>query len=182
MNREHYKPTTARYLVCALALIGCASTERTQAPSQGEQPDWISNAPAGCGVGIAKHRGDSNMARTTAIARARADLAQSLEIRVQAMIKDYQSQGEDAGNEFSEERVVQVSRQLTDKSLAGSKVVANYLSQDDSHELYTMVCIETQAFGDLLREMNSLSPQAREALRLRAEAEFTDMHEHLNSE
>ena len=95
------------------------------------------------------------------------------------MIKDYQSQGEDAGKEFTEERVVQVSRQLTDQSLAGTRVVGSFLSKEDPRDFYSLVCIDSKSFGDLVHQMNSLSQQARDALKKRAEAEFLDMDEEL---
>jgi len=115
------------------------------------------------------------MARTTALSRARADLARNLETRVQAMIKDYQSQGEDTGKEFTEERVVQVSRQLTDQSLTGTRVVESFLTKEEPRDHYSLVCIDAKSFGDLVQQMNSLSQTARDALKKRAEAEFSDM-------
>jgi hypothetical protein len=164
-------------------MVACASTGDTPPSPKTNAPDipgWTNNAPAGCGVGIARFRGDTNVARTTAISRARADLAGSLETRVKAMIKDYQSQGEDTGKEFTEERVVQVSSQLTDQSLSGTRTVDSFMTNVEPRDFYSLVCVDAKSFGELVQQMNSLSQTARDALKKRAEAEFHDMDQQLD--
>lgn len=163
-------------IIITALMYGCASSPGPRPTSADEDmPEWAANTPAGCGMGVAKFRGDVNMARTTSVSRARADLARNLETRVQAMVKDYQSQGEDSGREFSEERITSVSRQLTEQSLVGTRVVESFLRKEEPRDFYTLVCIDAKSFGDVVQQMNSLSQAAREALKKRAEAEFTDM-------
>ncbi|QED28441.1 hypothetical protein FRD01_14595 [Microvenator marinus] len=153
--------------------------EQTSSSSWGEVPEWADKVPAGCGVGSAKFRGNRSMTRDSAVSRARADLGRQLETRVQDMFKDYRAEGEAAGEDFSEERVTSVTRNITDVSLAGTSVEANFLTDTDPQEFYALVCINTAKFIEAFGETEGLSDSARAALKARAESEFKDLDEQL---
>jgi hypothetical protein len=138
-------------------------------------PKWAMTPPAGCGIGIAKHRGNLGMAQKTAVARGRDALARQLVTKVQGMIKDYQQSGETDAKDFTEELTTQVSRQLVDTTLVGTRTKVAHISKDTPQQYYALVCLEPEAFTDAFDRMNTLSMKHREALKKRADMEFKDL-------
>jgi len=169
-------------LMCTAAMaffaIGCGggnaqvATGRTAVPPPAEAPDWVDNPEKGCGVGTTKYRGNRGLARDAAVGRARNDLARQIETTNQSMLKDYASQGETDGEDFTEELITQVIRQVTDMTLAGTRVVKTRIQQD---EFFALVCLDVETFANAFDEMSQLSTKARAALNKRAKAEFKDL-------
>ena len=168
-------------MMCCAAMAffayGCGGGNATVAtdsrvPPPAAAPDWVDNPEKGCGVGTAKYRGNRGLARDAAVGRARNDLSRQIETVNQSMLKDYASQGETDGEDFTEELITQVIRQVTDMTLAGTSVVKTRI-QDD--EFFALVCLDTQTFADAFDKMSQLSAKQREGLNRRAKAEFKDL-------
>jgi len=141
-----------------------------------QDPDWFNNPIKGCGVGMAKVRGIAGHARNMAISDARTALAQSLKTVVQSMIKRYVAEGEAKGKDFSEELSSQVTRNITEETLRGTRIVK---TERRGNQYYAMICLDPETFGDAFDRMNELSMKERAALKARAKAEFQDMDKQL---
>ncbi len=172
---------TGLFAGCGTSTPQTRSQELSEVKSQGldDEPDWANNAPDGCGVGIVKYRGNRGLARNAATARGRDELARQLATTVEGMLKDYSSQGETDGDDFTEERITQVSRQIVDQTLTGTEVAATHLTEGNDAHLYSLVCLNPEAFAGIFDKMNSLSEKQRTALKQRAEVEFEDLDSQL---
>lgn len=161
----------------ALMLFACGGdqvkSEKAGVPS--DVPKWAMMPPAACGVGIAKHRGNLGMAKTTAEARGRDALARELATKVEGMIKDYQQSGETDAKDFTEELTTQVSRQIVDQTLVGTRTRVAHVSKSSPSQYYALVCLDPESFAGAFERMNNLSQKQRQALKARSEAEFKDL-------
>ncbi len=167
-------------LAAFCTLTACGGDQiRDETPVASDIPKWALTPPAGCGIGIAKHRGNLGMAQKTAVARGRDALARQLVTKVEGMIKDYQQSGETDAKDFTEELTTAVSRQLVDTTLVGTRTKVAHVSKDNPQQYYAMICLEPEAFNDAFDRMNTLNMKQREALKKRAEMEFKDLDEQL---
>ena len=163
----------------ALLLFGCGGDQVRETDSVTDAPKWALTPPAACGVGIAKHRGNLGMAKTTAETRGRDALARELATKVEGMIKDYQQSGETDGKDFTEELTTQVSRQIVDQTLVGTRTRIAHVSEDAPQQYYALVCLDPEAFAGAFDRMNELSQKQRAALKVRADNEFKDLDDQL---
>jgi len=164
-------------LALALAAVGCASAPSKPNTTFDGAPEWYNNPPALCGVGSATHRGVRDLTREASVAAARKDLAKQIQVKIQGMLKDYARQGETEGKEFSEQDQTRVTRDIVDANLSGTRVVKSGMVEG---ELYSMVCLDVNAFGTALQGMKQLSSQAQAYLKQRADAEFADLDKQLD--
>ena len=158
-----------------LSACGPAAVQRVQSSSFGDVPAWVDNAPELCAIGSARFRGSRSMVRTTAIERARGQLAAALQTSVRKMFEDYQAQGGintesgEGEKSFSEEQSEQAQRNLVkDLTLSGSTVKGTFLTQEVPREFYAMVCAEPEVLSKVIEKNNQLGAQAREFLNKRA--------------
>ncbi|MEE2785990.1 MAG: hypothetical protein VX589_01540 [Myxococcota bacterium] len=166
--------------VFALGMIGCGGQQVAPLVEMDTMPEWAKNPKPTCGVGIVKYRGNLGLARTTAIARGRDELARSLVVKVEGLIKDYNAQGAENEKDFTEEDTTTVSRQLVDQMLVGTPVAEFTVSQDVPQQAYALVCMEAAAIGNAFDNMKRLSEKSRTALKARAFKEFADLDKQLN--
>lgn len=159
----------------ALLCFGCGGDQVKSEGVPENTPKWAMTPPDACGVGIAKHRGNLGMAKTTAEARGRDALARELATKVEGMIKDYQQSGETDGKDFTEELTTQVSRQIVDQTLVGTRTRIAHVSEGDDKQYYALVCLDPESFAGAFDRMNQLSQKQRAALKARSEAEFKDL-------
>jgi len=170
---------------------GCASTPKTPADAvQGEltdAPEWVRKGCEAwwgekqerriCGVGAAGSTRNAALARTGAIARGRTEIARALGVRVEALIKDYQATttgGEAFGTAAADDQhLVDVSKQITDMSLAGTMLVDSWISS--SGTFYALVALDVEGFKDAVSKMQNLSESVRSAVIQRADEAFEDL-------
>ena len=163
----------------AALVIGCGGGQVGVQPDN--LPKWALTPPGACGVGIAKIRNENiGMAKTTAETRGRAALAQSLNTRVQNMVKDYQQSGETDGKNFAEELTTSVTRNLVDQNLVGSKAKDAHIAQSGTPKYFALMCIDPESFASVFDKMKNLEQKQREALKARAKKEFDDMDRQLD--
>jgi len=155
-------------------LVACGGAQ--QKVEFGDAPEWYDNPVKGCGVGSAKLRRIRSLARDSAVASARADLARQLKTTTQGMIKKYMAEGEADEKDFSEELTTYVVRDVTEQTLVGTRVAA---TKKIDREIFSMVCLDPETYADAFDRMNRLSEKQRVALKKRARAEFDDMDEQL---
>jgi len=177
-------------LISLSLALACASDDaRTPAevmPGEFDgAPDWVLQGCSGysgdenalCGVGSMGGTRNTTLARTTAVARGRSEIARTLETLVKAMLKDYQSTttgGEEFGTAASDEQhVVDVSKQITNFAISGAEPVESWVS--DSGTLYALVVLDFEAFEDSIGRMNQLSESVRKAVRERARMAFEEL-------
>ncbi|MCZ6783169.1 MAG: hypothetical protein O7G30_07635 [Proteobacteria bacterium] len=145
---------------------GCGAIERDD-----DDPDWI------CGVGSMGGTRNIALARTTAVARGRTEIAGTLEVRVIAMLKDYAATttgGEEFGHAATDEQHrVDVSRQVTDFTLAGTELRETWISRNGT--LYALVVLDVARFLNSVGEMEQLAENLRKAIQQRARKSFKEL-------
>jgi hypothetical protein len=189
-------------LIAILGLVACASTpEKDILEPEDVMPEEFAGAPSWviegchaldgdergkliCGVGSMGGSRNISLMRTTALARGRTEIARTLEVQVKAMLKDYQATttgGEEFGTAASDEQhVIDVSKQITDFSLSGTEMKDSWVSR--SGTFYALVVLDVERFKDSVNEMKELSASVREAVQKRAEANWGELDEEVESE
>jgi hypothetical protein len=118
-----------------------------------------------------------NMAQSASSGRARTALARTLETKVNAMVKDYQattSGGAEFGKAANDEQhVVDVSKQITQRTLTGTEVNETWVSATGT--LHSLVCLNVERFKNTVSEMEQLSEHIRRAVVERADRAFDDL-------
>jgi hypothetical protein len=173
-----------------ILLNGCASNSVTQPTAINTvmknefdgAPDWVTKGCASyikdskiiCGVGSIGGTRDPSLARTTAVGRARTEMARTLQTKVIAMLKDYQATttgGEYFGKSASDEQhVVDVSKQITNTTLSGTEQNNSWISDNGTY--YALVILNVEKFKDVVENMNSLPESVRKAVVERADKAF----------
>ena len=136
-----YNITITFIILGNLIFTSCGSTARsgsTESPAKQDYstsgyPDFFLSPPVSndlfYGVGTAKKQNPS-LAKKTATARARDEIAQTVEVKVNNMLKDFMQEsgvGESAqALEFTES----VSKQVSSQVLSGSKIINTEVAKD----------------------------------------------------
>ena len=168
-------------LLVALASLGCEGpVESTDASLLGA-PDWVTRGCAGasnriCGVGSAAGMPNHALRRTAAIGRARTEIARSLQSRVVSMLKDYSATTTGEGDfglaSADDQHLVDVSKQVTNVTLAGTEVLDTWVSPDKT--FYALVTLDVAKFSDTVSRMSQLSDGVRDAIVERADEAFRE--------
>jgi hypothetical protein len=127
-----------------------------------------------CGSGSVQGMSNLGLARSAAEGRARTQLARSLQVRVKSMLKDYQAatQGGPANDTASEQHVEDVSKQITDLTLSGTRVDQTFVS--DTGTFWALVVLDTQAFKTALNDEH-VDDATRQAILARADRSFAEL-------
>lgn len=202
MRSTHVRWQT--WLLCGLAAgtfaLGCSTTPETLDPRdamKGEfagAPDWVVQGCSTywgedarriiCGVGSAGGSRNVSLMRTTAIGRGRTEIARTLSARVKSMLKDYAA-NTTGGQEFGraaadEQHIVDVSKQITDMTLAGTEHTDSWVSENGTY--YALIALDVEKFADSVGRMNELSDDVRGAVIERADRAFEDLDDEIEQE
>jgi hypothetical protein len=186
--------------ICVLLWTGCASSTPAPVTPEGgplndelvdangaPAPAWVT-APTSyrkdvddmrvvCGEGAIGGTRNMSMAQTAAAARARTELARTLETKVTAMVKDYQATttgGEQFGTAANDEQHVQdASKQITQATLSGTEVNETWISKRST--LHALVCLNVERFKGIVSGMSQLNEQIRAAVVERAEKAWDEL-------
>lgn len=170
--------------VFAATLGACAAQapmpQQTAAPAPAGPsiPDWVTmpyveNGLADTQCLLAKKGVGMNYLKSSATALARAELARQIGVRVQAMDKTYQRLAETTEGMAPGASFESVSKQVTDKHLAGSRAIKmDYVMMPESEKNFcVMVAMSPETtknlFSDLIQESDraeTLSPQNESVL------------------
>ena len=178
-------------LLVALSSCGSADKKGTGNAVKNEfdgAPKWVlessSTAKEICGVGSAAGSRNVSMMRTTAMGRGRTEIARMLELKVQSMLKDYQSTttgGEEFGKAANDEQhIVDVAKQITDTTLSGTEQKESWIS--DSGTLYVLMCTEVEKFKTMIDSMGQLSESIRKAVTERADKAFEELSKEIEAQ
>ena len=114
-------------IALALILVGCGGSKpgsgSTEEGSFGGAPNWFMNPPTSgdviYAVGAAKKQNPS-LALNTATQRARDEIARTVSLKVENMMKDFMQESGAGDNAQALEFTESVSKQVADVSLSGS--------------------------------------------------------------
>jgi hypothetical protein len=170
-----------------LLLVGCGTT-KPQDPGTVIQneledaPKWVlqghgSDQDLIYGVGSATGTRNVALARSSALGRARTEISRQLDLKVKAMLKDYQATttgGEYFGTVANDEQhIVDVAKQVVDLNLSGTYQEDTWISQTGT--MYVLVSLDVEHFKNAVNDMQSLSEDIRAAVVERAEAAFQEL-------
>jgi len=123
-------------IIAALSFLGCASKENktSEGPAKSsDYPDFFLNPPIledqFVGLGMAKLQ-DENLSRTTALARARADIATQVSVSVETMLTDYVQEAGADSNVQSLSFVERIAKEVASIELRKSVTKNNYPAKD----------------------------------------------------
>ena len=108
-----------------LVIAACSSNDEVKQPSNVNLPQWVFQPKIDNGVAAAqcvKFSGNISLDQQEVTAKGRASLAQQIDLRAQVMDKVYQSRTEAEGKAVSGSVFENVSKQVTDQNLTGSKL------------------------------------------------------------
>ena len=172
-----------------MAACGTANTpKKAMANEFDDAPEWVLNGGSGnskeiCAVGSTGGTRNASAARTSAVGRARTELTRMFGVKVQSMLKDYQSTttgGEEFGTAANDEQhIVDVAKQITDTTLSGTEQREQWISKN-SGTFYALVCMNVEKFSDAVNSMNQLSENVRKAVVERAEKAFDELSQEIN--
>lgn len=175
-----------------LVMSACGSSQsQTGKVMQNElhnAPKWVlggaSTSTQICGVGSAAGSRNASMMRTAAMGRGRTEIARMLGVKVQSMLKDYQSTttgGEEFGNAANDEQHIEdVAKQITDMTLSGTEQKETWIS--DPGTLYVLMCLDVEKFTNAVGGMSQLSENVRKAVVERAEKAFDELSQEINAQ
>jgi hypothetical protein len=165
---------------------GAAQEEPKSAMSTELQgaPKWVTSGCAAglpdkkavCGAGGVSGMTNPALARSAAEGRARTELARSLQVRLKAMLKDYQAatQGGAANKTASEQHIEDVSKQITDATLNGTRLEETWVNETTG-TFWALVVLDTETFKDSLKNMQQLDEAIRAAIVERADKSFAEL-------
>jgi hypothetical protein len=170
MKKTNYVLATSAVL--SLVLAGCASTpkETPSMPPLLMLPAWVANPSIEDGIASAEcvpWSGDMSLDRAEAVAKARADLAKQIEIKVKAMDKTYARKVKTTGGISTGGVFETVSKQVTNRNLNASQVnKVDVVQINNTDHLCAMVVFGREAsrrlFDDILNNTQvaqQFSPQ-----------------------
>jgi len=183
------RQTTTVFTALALVLAsGCASNEATpRSPyaspptpeaSLDRAPGWLVRGcrawfadPAGakrvvCGIGSAPAYRDRVAARETAIARGRAEIARSLEVTIESLVR----LTERGTNDVDDGELESIVHQLSSISMRGLQVTEVWRA--DTGETYALVALDVELVAQSVRDHPRLAANAPDDLAARAAAAF----------
>jgi len=182
MKRSAFVVALVVLLAAGLTLQYCGSSRSgsTEGSPMKDVPEWFLTVPeaedALYGVGMAKKQNPS-LARKSAIARARDDIASQVQTKVSGMIKDFMQESGVGENAQALEFTQSVSKQVTDISLQGSTVKEIYPANDGT--MYALVEYPLNS----LRQSTLSEAQKQEALynEFKAQQGFEALEEAIKS-
>lgn len=176
-------------LLLVASSLGCASTPAPSSPYANPTPTSASleDAPAWlvgscrahwadlerarrivCGVGSAPAHRNRVAARETAIARGRAEIVRSLEVKIESLVRLVDRGGED-------DELDTIVHQLSSTSMRGIQLEEVWRAE--SGETYALVSLDVARIEETVRDSPRLRPPERESLAERAAAAFAAFDE-----
>lgn len=177
---------TLSLALCGI-LLGCGGPQKPKDQLRAEMkdlPKWalgkceesLKNKEALCASGSVQNQGNINLARAAAEGRARTELARSLQVRVKAMLKDYQASttGGPDSETSSEQHIEDVSKQITDMTLSGSRLEEVWVNEETG-TFWALVVLDVDAFKDSLTKAGNLDERLRAHIVERADRAFREL-------
>ncbi len=168
-------------------LLACGGQQKPKEQLNAEMkglPKWalgkcregLKNKDALCGSGSVQGMSNVSLARSAAEGRARTELARTLQVRVKAMLKDYQAatQGGPENQTAGEQHIEDVSKQITDMTLSGSRLEDTFVNEETG-TFWALVVLDPEAFKDSMKKMDGLDDKLRAHIIQRADKAFHEL-------
>src|SRR6187402_3521085 len=120
--------------------------------------DHFEGEPVICGVGSVSGVTSPSLARNTAMARGRTEIARYLQIQVTSVITDYQA----AKGGTTEQSIEDQSHQVSEMTLSGSRLASYFIGKDGTY--YGLMVLEMKQFVSSIGQATTIDPGLREAL------------------
>ena len=138
-------------------------------------PDWVlgdcRNAFRGqavlCGVGSVSGVSSPSLARNTAMARGRTEIARFLQIEVKSVLKDYQA----AKGGVTEQQIEDESKQIAEMTLSGTRMHKYHVGPDGTY--YALMVLELGSFEKTIGDAQNLEEPLKQALVANAKKSFS---------
>ena len=167
--------------VVAAALAGCGEKkpEMSNQVLHANGPDWVNRGSGAFGgekgkifygVGIVSRMPNAALRRATADARARSEIAKTLDTKVAVLNKDYQASttAGDMSASTEEQHVQQTLKNFSQMELSGAVIVDHWVDTDGTE-------FDMETFKSNLEKMRELSAQLRDMVRTNAEKAFDEL-------
>jgi hypothetical protein len=184
------RPLATRLLLAAIlgSSLGCGSkkpaedAQAAEADKQTKEKDPLAGAPVWvtadcrdhfqgepviCGVGAVSGVDSPSLARNTAMARGRTEIARYLKTQVTSIITDYQA----AKGGTTEQSIEDQSTQVAEMSLSGSRLASYFIGKDGTY--YGLMVLEMKQFVTSVGQATTIDPGLREALVQNAQKTFS---------
>jgi hypothetical protein len=162
--------------LCALTLSACGGSSKNQSTNS-DPPNQLANSVAGaptwatgdcrkhfgdqaiiCGVGSVSGVKSPSLARNAAMGRGRTEIARYLQVRVKAILTDYQK----ANGGLSDQTIEDNSKQITDMTLSGTRMMDYWIAPDGTY--YALMTLGLEEFKSSLQEANGIQEPLRQAV------------------
>jgi hypothetical protein len=144
--------------VCGILLAGCSPAAKKIDNEALEEefenaPEWVLTGhlkEATSAVGSAKiGKGGFQFARTEALAAGRDELARQVSVKVETLVNNFAQQTGIGNDQMLDAFSKQVSRQITDETLAGSRQQDIWISP--SADVYVLVVMDNEQIKTAVR-------------------------------
>ena len=172
--------------VVAAALAGCGEKkpEMSNQVLHANAPDWVNRGSGAFGgekgkifygVGIVSRMPNAALRRATADARARSEIAKTLDTKVAVLNKDYQASttAGDMSASTEEQHVQQTLKNFSQMELSGAVIVDHWVDTDGTE--FALAQLDMETFKSNLEKMRELSAQLRDMVRTNAEKAFDEL-------
>lgn len=146
-----------------------------------DAPEWVhkgTHVGQGriVGVGSAGGMQNTELARTTATNRGRAEISKILEVYSASLMKDFQESVTAGDFSASDESqlVSQAIKTFSANTLNGVEVVDHWIHPVDG-TIYALARLDMDGFGDMLSQQKELNAKVREKVKRAAEKAFADL-------
>jgi hypothetical protein len=162
---------TALLVVTVAAFAGCGGG-KTVVESDlkiKSAPDWVNegtnilNTKDGRlfhGIGSATPMGDTELQRSTAENRARAEVARILSSYMDVVAKDYSAAAKVGDNAELQQSVTRSIESLTQVNLTGVRIIANWRSDKDG-TIYSLAELDMRHMKDILKNVQDMNEGLR---------------------
>lgn len=156
--------------LCGLLALGCSKNAKRVDNKELQKefknaPEWVlTGHVTGMMSAVASARigkGGLQFARTEALARGRGELASQLSVKVKSLVNNFNQQTGIGSDQTADAFSKQVSRQVTNETLAGSRQEDMWISP--SSDVYVLVVVETSEVKSAVKREIVSSYQKDEA-------------------
>ncbi len=171
----------------AAALFACGGEKKPEMSNQilhANGPDWVNRGSGAYGgekgkmfygVGIASGIRSAALRRSTADARARSEIAKTLDTKVAVLNKDYQASttAGDMSASNEEQHVQQTLKTFSEMELSGVIIVDHWVDTDGTE--YSLAQLDMETFKKNLDKMKEMSAQLKDMVRANADKAFDEL-------
>jgi hypothetical protein len=140
-------------LAITAVLAACGSTQKSAEELNANIPDWVLNPVIEDGIASSvcvPSSGHMSTDKAQATALSRTELAQQINTRVKALDKTYQERVDVDGQAAVGNTFTSVSKQLTNQSLVGARVIkTSYANFDGKNQLCVLTALGSSSTKEL---------------------------------